>query len=279
MPEGDTIHRAAARLRPAIEGAELLRFEAPRLAGPRPRPGERILEVRAVGKHLQVDFSGGLTLETHMRMTGSWHVVPAGRRWPKPAHLMRCCLVVEGYQAVCFSAPVVRTHATSAKGTVADPVAHLGPDLVVDPGSPEHEAEVVAQCVARMGGLEPSTPIGEVLLDQRIGNGIGNVYKSDVCWHERVHPFAPLGRIDDDVRARLISTAGRLLRANLGPGRRRTVAEGLAVYGRRGSPCRRCGAPVRSDTRGELARVTYWCEHCQTIGTDRGPGPAQTSGQ
>lgn len=263
MPEGDTIHRAAARLRPALEGATLLRFEAPRLAGPRPRVGERIEAVTAIGKHLQVDFSGGITLETHMRMTGSWHVVRQGARWPKPPHLMRCALVVEGYQAVCFSAPVVRTFPTSAKGTASDPIVHLGPDLVLDNGSPEADAAVVELCVSRMRGLDPATPIGEVLLDQRVGNGIGNVYKSDVCWIEQVDPFAPLSSVDEATRARLIATASRLLRANLGPGRRRTVAEGLAVYGRRGSPCRRCGAPIRKNTRGELARITYWCANCQ----------------
>lgn len=261
MPEGDTIHRAAARLRPVLDGAVLLRFEAPRLAGPRPRAGERIDSVEAIGKHLQVNFSGGITLETHMRMTGSWHVVPQGRRWPKPVHLMRCCLVVEGFQAVCFNAPVVRTFATAAKGTAADPVVHLGPDLVVDHG--DGEAAVVEQCVRRMGGLDPATPIGEVLLDQRVGNGIGNVYKSDVCWIEQVNPFAPLSTVDEATRTRLITTASRLLRANLGPGHRRTVAEGLAVYGRRGAPCRRCGGPISKATEGELARLTYWCRHCQ----------------
>ena len=264
MPEGDTIHRAAARLRPVLGGATLLRFEAPRLAGPRPRVGERIDSVVAIGKHLQVNFSGGLTLETHMRMTGSWHVVAQGQRWPKAPHLMRCALVVEGYQAVCFSAPVIRTFPTAARGTASDPIVHLGPDLVLDNGSPEADAAVVAVCVSRMRGLDPATPIGEVLLDQRVGNGIGNVYKSDVCWIEGVDPFAPLSQIGEATRTRLIATASRLLRANLGPGRRRTVAEGLAVYGRRNAPCRRCGAPIRKDTRGELARITYWCANCQT---------------
>ena len=207
MPEGDTIHRAAARLRPVLDGATLLRFEAPRLAGPRPRVGERIDSVAAIGKHLQVDFSGGITLETHMRMTGSWHVVRQGARWPKPPHLMRCAIVVEGYQAVCFSAPVVRTFPTAARGTASDPIVHLGPDLVLDNGSADADAAVVAVCVSRMRGLDPATPIGEVLFDQRVGNGIGNVYKSDVCWIEQVDPFAPLSSVDEATRTRLIATA------------------------------------------------------------------------
>ena len=267
MPEGDTIHKAAARLRPALEGRELTRFEAPRLAGARPRAGERIEVVEAVGKHLLMRVSGGLTLDTHMRMTGSWHLYRDGERWRKPAHLLRCLVSVEGWQAACFSAPVVRTYPTAATGTVSDPTAHLGPDLCVE--HPDMDA-VVSTCVQRMEALDPRTQIGEVLLDQRIGNGIGNVYKSELCWHERVDPFAAMSSVDVATRERLIRLAARLLRANLGPGRRRTVQEGLAVYGRRGSPCRRCGTAIRSDVRGDLARVTYWCPTCQ---------PAQTSGQ
>ena len=260
MPEGDTIHNAAAKLRPALEGQVLERFEAPRLVGRRPRVGETIEVVQAIGKHLQVQFSGGLTLETHMRMTGSWQLYRIGERWRKPGHLMRCMIGVHDHQAVCFQAPVVRTFATVRRGTIDDPVAHLGPDLCLDASA---GAEVIQECVTRMDGLDPTTPIGEVLLDQRIGNGIGNVYKSDVCWHEQVNPFAPLTSVAPAVRTRLIETAGRLLRVNLGSPRRRTVAEGLAVYGRRGEPCRRCGAPIRSRTEGELARITYWCPSCQ----------------
>lgn len=261
MPEGDTIHRAANRLRPALEGAELRSFAAPRLVGPRPRPGERIESVEAVGKHLLIRFSGGLTLDTHMRMTGSWQLIRAGESWRKPKHLVRCYLAVDGWEAVCFSAPVVRTFPTRAAGTVADPTSHLGPDLCAEHPDPE---SVVDACVDRMDPLDPTTPIGEVLLDQRVASGVGNVYKSEVCWHEGVDPFAPLGVVDPDTRRRLVRTSARLLRANLAPGRRRrTVAEGLAVYGRRGEPCRRCGTPIRSDVRGQLARVTYWCPRCQ----------------
>src|SRR5690606_29222073 len=92
MPEGDTLHRAAARLAPALEGQPLRRFEAPRLVGTRPRPGDVIERVEAVGKHLLVRFGSGLVLQTHLRMTGSWHLYRDGERWAKPAHLARVVL-------------------------------------------------------------------------------------------------------------------------------------------------------------------------------------------
>jgi endonuclease-8 len=257
MPEGDTIHRAAGRLRPALEGAELVRFDAPRLVGDRPRPGEWIESVRAEGKHLLVEFSGGLTLDTHMRMTGSWHLHRTGERWRKGAHLMRALIEVPGWAAVCFAAPVVRTFPTARLAARSSPVSHLGPDLCV-PGAD------VDTCLARMGqlGLD-DVSVAEVLLDQRVANGVGNVYKSEVCWARRIDPATPLRLVSDEQRRELIETSARLLQANLGSGPRTTVAGGLAVYGRRGRPCRRCRTPIRVARQGELARVTYWCPSCQ----------------
>ena len=254
VPEGDTIHRTAARLRPALSGQVLRRFEAQRMVGARPRVGESIDVVRAHGKHLLIEFSGGLTLETHMMMTGSWHLYRPGERWRKAGHLVRARLDVEHWVAVCFAAPVVRTFATAGPST---PLDHLGPDLVlVDPDLDE--------CVARIDRLGlGERPVAEVLLDQRVGNGIGNVYKSEVCWAERVDPHAPMGGVPAPAQRRLFGTANRLLLVNLGGGPRRTVAGGLAVYGRRSSGCLRCGTPIRSSVSGEQTRVTYWCPTCQ----------------
>ena len=129
MPEGDTIHRTAQRLAPVLVGEVVRRFEAPQMLGTSPRAGERIDSVEAVGKHLLVRFSGGLTLETHMRMTGSWHLYRRGERWRKGPHLRRCVIETDEWVAVCFSAPVVRTFPTAAEGTGTDPLGHLGPDL------------------------------------------------------------------------------------------------------------------------------------------------------
>ena len=197
-----------------------------------------------MGKHLLVRFSGGLTLETHMRMTGSWHLYRTGERWRKPAHLLRCLVEVPGFQAACFSAPVVRTFPTAAEGTSSDPLAHLGPDLAapLPDGVDALAPEVVATVLARMDAVsDPDRAVGDVLLDQRVGNGIGNVYRSEVCWTCRVSPFRALGAVDEATRAELVVTASRLLRANLSRPDRTTVPGGLAVYGRRGRPCRRCG--------------------------------------
>ena len=111
--------------------------------------------------------------------------------------------------------------------------------------------------------LDPSTPTKVALLDQRVACGVGNVYASEVPFAERVHPATPVGELDAATRRRLLATANRLLVANLQGGPRTTVPGGLAVYGRRGKPCRRCGTPVQSGRLGEQARSTYWCPRCQ----------------
>jgi endonuclease-8 len=263
VPEGDTIWRAATRLRPVLAGAELLRFDAPRLAGDRPPPGTTIEDVEAVGKHLLVHFAGGLSLDTHMRMTGSWHLYRTGERWRKGRHLLRCRLVVAGWEAVCFGAPVVRTYhraGPDGRGRADDPVAHLGPDLCAADAD-------LDEAVARMGTVpEPGTTVAEVLLDQRVAAGIGNVYKSEALFACGVDPFTPIERIDGALRRRLLEVAARMLRRNLTTARRTTVAGppgSVAVYGRQRQPCRRCGTPVRMVRHGAQARSTYWCPRCQ----------------
>lgn len=267
MPEGDSLFRMANRLRPALAGRPMLRFEAPTLRGRRPRVGETIDSVDAVGKYLLIEFSGGLTVATHLRMTGSWHLYAADERWRKPPHLLRVGVWVPDAVAVCFSAPVVRSFVTAHAGSADDPTARLGPDLCTAVGSTPEAIDVVLSNMAAVAGDDPDRTIGEVLLKQQVAAGIGNIYKSEVCWRERVNPFTPVGDLSVDVRRDLIESAAALLQANLGTGRRETVPGGLAVYGLRGRPCRRCGTAIRSTPSDGTNRVTYWCPTCQPKGT------------
>ena len=263
MPEGDSIHRLADRLAPVLVGQPLVRLEAPRAdrLARRPPPGTLVAGVEAVGKHLLVRFGDGSILRTHLRMNGSWHLYRTGEVWRRPAHLMRALVEVPGWVAVCFAAPVVAIEHErgSDRGT-----SHLGPDLA----RAELADEEVDACVQRMAALvEPHEEIGVVLLDQRIACGVGNVFKSEVLWACRVDPFAPIARVDEPTRRDLIATAARLLQANARrSGPRVTHGDGVAVYGRQGRACPRCGSAIRVRRQGEQARSTYWCPHCQ-----RGP--------
>jgi endonuclease VIII len=257
MPEGDTIHRTALTLRRVLAGRTVTAFETPRLRTAAPEPGERIESVEARGKHLLIAFSGGRTLHTHMRMTGSWHTYRTGERWRKPRGSMVVRIATDEAEAVCFSAPVVQV--LDAAGLARQPqLRALGPDLC----SAEIDLEEI---LTRLSTLDPATPIGVALLDQRVAAGIGNVYKSETLWACGVDPFAPMDAIAPDTRRELYTTASRQLRANLDtPFERRTVAGGLAVYERAGRPCRRCGTAIECRRQGDQGRNTWWCPACQT---------------
>lgn len=256
MPEGDTLHRTARTLRQVLAGGTIRRFEVPRLVGATPAPGTTIVGVEARGKHLLIHLGDGTSVRTHLKMTGSWHTYRPDERWRKPAHQARVVIETDDAVAVCFSAPVVEI--VPSEGLDRHPeLARLGPDLC-------REDADLGEAVSRMGEmLDPATEIGVALLDQRVACGIGNVYKSEVLHACRLDPFTPLAEIPAAQREELITTAARQLRANLDGYPRRTVPEGLAVYGRNGRPCRRCRTPVRVRRQGEHARATYWCPSCQ----------------
>ncbi len=259
MPEGDTIHRTAAALRTALVGKAVTRFDAPRLTGPHPSEGRVVEEVTSHGKHLLVRWDDGLVLHTHMRMTGSWHLYRVGERWRKPSTQLRVAIEVADWVAVCFNAPVVETYREFDRHRHPG-FGRLGPDLC------KADADL-ALCVQRMANYEdPDAPIAEVMLDQRIACGVGNVYRSEVLWACALHPFAPVGSLDSEDRAQLINAAARMLRANLaGPNRitNPDVRGGLAVYGRNGQRCARCAETVQVRRVGEHARLLYFCPGCQ----------------
>jgi endonuclease VIII len=258
MPEGDTIHRAARSLRAALAGRELARVEVARNPPPLPAVGATVTGVEARGKHLLVHVSDGLTVHTHQRMTGSWHLYRPGERWQKSPRAARVVLGTATTVAVCFASPVVEI--LDARGLARHPaLRRLGPDLC-DPGADLDDA---ATRLHRLS--EASRPVGEALLDQRIACGVGNVYRCDVLFLHGLHPRTPVGALDADEARALIATSAQLLRDNLDRPRRTTAgAPGtLWVHGRGGAPCRRCATPVEVEPLGEQARFVYWCPTCQ----------------
>jgi len=273
MPEGDTIHRTATTLRRALLGGVVREARAQPQPGLARVPrlerlvGRRIDAVEARGKHLLIRFAGGLSLRTHMRMRGSWHRYRPGESWRLPSARAGAVLATDHAVAVCFDCPEIELL------TDADLARHralrtLGPDLL---GVTFDAADALARLRAR-----PSVALGAALLDQRAAAGIGNVYKSEICFLEGLDPWAPVSSIPDEALLHLLSTARRLLLANAGSASARRVTTGIPVpgsslwvYGRRGRPCRRCGTLILARRQGEQARMTYWCPHCQA---SRGQG-------
>lgn len=271
MPEGDTIFRAAQTLHRVFAGAVVTRFESVfphlnRVDEDHPVAGRTIESVRSQGKHLLMTFSGDLILRTHMRMNGSWHVYPAGAPWRRPARDARIVIRTEAAVAVGFNVPVAEF--LTARELERHPqMRALGSDLL----STAFDAAAVLD---RMRGRR--TPIADVLLDQRVLAGIGNVFKSEILFLAGVNPFVAASALDDDRLRGLIDIARQQLRANVLPssrtlspafGRRTTRSldpnQKLWVYGRGGKPCRRCGALIQSRATGADARLTFWCPECQ----------------
>ena len=261
MPEGDTVHKVAAVLADLLEGRELTAGELRDHPGV-PLAGRRVERVEAVGKHLLVRMNERLELRSHLGMTGSWHRYAPGERWKRPARQASIVLATDDDVVVCFNAKEVEC--LRAGGIRAQDLRRgLGPDLAA---ADEPRLSEILDRARRRAGAD--APLIDVLLDQRIACGIGNVYKSELLFLERLHPERTLGATDDGTLESIYGRARRLLRDNLGPGvritRRRSDGRGgLWVYRRAGRPCLECGAPVETARLGFGRRSTYWCPACQ----------------
>ncbi|HEX6246760.1 MAG TPA: DNA-formamidopyrimidine glycosylase family protein [Nocardioidaceae bacterium] len=274
MPEGDTVWRTALHLDKALSGQILTGtdFRVPAHAT-LDLSGRRVIDTVARGKHLLTRIGEGqdaLTLHTHLKMEGAWHLYRQGTRWRRPAHQARVVLRTEEWTAVGFALGVVEVLPRSAEDSV---VGHLGPDLL----GPDWDLDEALRRV----GAERDRAVGEAILDQRNVAGIGNMYKSELCFLLGVHPWLPVGRVPDV--AALLRQAKRVLEANKMRTAQTTTGDTrrgqqLWVYRRDGQPCRRCGTRIEVAMQGprglgagaeqEAAqagqeRATYWCPSCQ----------------
>ncbi len=258
MPEGDTLFRTAAGLRPHLVGRRVTAARA-RRPGPQVERivGATIEAVESQGKNLLIRFDNGLELRTHLRMNGSWHRYRPGERWRRPEARARLVLEVPGAVAVCFHAPVVELFEQRAEA-LHPALSALGPDLL-DPGFDE---EAVDEAVRRLRDpARAETTISSALLDQHALAGIGNIWRNETLFVERMDPFATVASLGADRVRRLVTTAHRLLTesASLAPGR-----APMRVYRRAGRPCPRCGTLIQSrPLAAEIPRTTYWCPRCQ----------------
>ena len=260
MPEGDTIHHAARRVRAVLVG------QAPdEIATPHPRfgrsrwperlAGRNVEAVDAMGKHLLLRFEGDLVVHSHLRMTGAWRVLRRGERWPRSPRSAWLVLRHGDDEVVQFNGPVLEL--MTAARVRSDPrLAGLGPDLVAPQPFDEQ------RFVRRLREDDPTRNLGDALLDQHIVAGIGNFWKSEACWLAEIDPWRRLAAVSD------AEALGVVL--GIRPLMQRSAETGLqsafrTVYGKAGAPCPRCGAPalIQARGQGDDNRTTYWCPVCQ----------------
>lgn len=259
MPEGDTIHRAATRLKGLLDGQIVERVNS-RWLGPAVNVllGRKISDVDARGKHLLIMFEEGRILHSHMGMTGSWHIYRPGERWQKPPHRAAISLDCPQVCVVCFT-PKQLELLTAASLRRHEYLNRLGPDLLEGPPPEQETLARFRQC--------NNLPIGEVVMNQTVIAGIGNVYKSEVLFQLQLHPLTLVSDLNDEQILALAAKARELMSQNLS-GRPRTTRFALDggryhVYGRSGKPCYRCGTTIELIRQGDLGRTSYFCPQCQ----------------
>ncbi|MEP7360353.1 MAG: DNA-formamidopyrimidine glycosylase family protein [Chloroflexota bacterium] len=268
MPEGDTLARIATALRPILAGKRITSARG-RFGGPRLELviGSTVTDVEARGKHLLIGFDNGLTLHTHLGLHGSWHRYRAGETWRRPLARAVAILDTKDATAVCFDAPTVELIETRA--LAAHPALRaLGSDTATT------QFDLEAALAALRVTHRANTPLGDALIDQSALAGLGNVYRSELPFIERVNPFTPLVQVSDAKLRALVERGAALVKSNSAGGTRVTTTAGspsnVYVYGRTGRPCPRCATRIVSKaTRahpGAPPRRAYWCPSCQ-------PGP------
>jgi endonuclease VIII len=258
VAEGDTIHRNAARIAAAFGDDPLVEASAPNPRSPlrlqrdrlRSLVGRRLERADAHGKHLFLRFEGGLTLHGHQGVSGSWHVherTATRRRPPGGAWVV---LATESSVAAEFGGPrlTLRTEAELRR----DPrLRRLGPDILAADFTPERG-------LAAIRAADQRRQLGELLLDQAVIAGIGNVYKCEACFAAAADPWLRVGGLSDEILLRVLEEAGTMMEAG-----RRTRRRPHRVYRQSGRPCPRCGTRIRSRGQGDSNRITYWCPRCQ----------------
>lgn len=257
MPEGDTIHRAAERIGAVLQGRVPQQILSPqrRHEGerwPAKLEGREVFSVDAYGKHLFLRFDGGLTMHSHLRISGSWSVQRQGERWRRGRSRAWLVLRCEGWEVVQFDGPVLEL--MSDERARRDPrLTRLGPDVLGESFDERRYLELLRED-------DPTRPIGDAILDQRTVAGIGNMWKAEACFAAAVSPWRPQADVADDEALALV----RFCR----PAMQRSVREGNsarphAVYRRAGKACERCGTRIRQRGQWDDNRITYWCPGCQ----------------
>jgi endonuclease-8 len=267
VPEGDTVFLAGRRMDEALAGEVLTRAELrhPRLATA-DLTSRTVVGVASVGKHLFVRFDDGVSLHTHFKMDGMWHLYRPGEKWRGRSHDVRAVLGTARWTAVGYRLHDMALLRTDEEHTL---VGHLGPDLLAEDWSDDMAAEATRRLAAAA-----DEEIASALADQRVMAGVGNLYKAEVCFLLGVSPWTPVRDLPPGTAARAVALSRKLLLRNAFRPEQSTtgeVARGRQhwVYQRTGKACLRCGTAIRSGEQGSYVPVrhTWYCPKCQ-------PGPA-----
>ncbi|MEE2755394.1 MAG: DNA-formamidopyrimidine glycosylase family protein [Myxococcota bacterium] len=257
MPEGDSIHRLANRFNTQCEGSKICKVTARQVHRSDRLLGAGVLTTEALGKHLLIHLDNDHIIHTHLGREGRW-IFKRTQELRRASNGLRLRLVFKNITADCLDPRTIEvlTHDELRRHQL---LGGLGPDIL-------SQSTDWAQIYERIKRKQPMS-VADMLLDQSICSGIGNVYKSEVLFLEQRHPLtAPSALQATEIKA-LYQRARRLMRRNLGANPRRTRwADGpkLWVYNRNKAPCLVCGTLIGRFRQGQPPRSTYLCRTCQS---------------
>ena len=259
VPEGDSIHRIAALLAPRLTGRRLERVTTQGLV--REAGGRTVTKVTAHGKHLVIELDNGAYLRAHLGMNGRFRAYDRAAGEAMLARLSpgraSLALVTEDGVYVWIGAPQIEV-AQRRDPRRGMAVGTLGPDVLAADFDPWGAADRAAEHGARQ--------IADVVLDQNVVAGIGNIYKCEALFIAGVDPRTPVAQIERRALEAIYAAAHRLMAASLEASRSVPVGSSVrdhAVYGRTGKPCLRCGSSIACYSLGEPPRWTWSCPVCQ----------------
>ncbi len=258
MSVGELV-RTASVMRTALVGRPMLRFDAIELVGPVPQAGRMVEVVEAVGKHIEVMWDDGLVLDTHLKGRSEWHVYRQGAPWHRSWEHLRASIQNEEWVAVCFDATSVETYRQYDRARHPG-LGRLGPDLA----RPDVDLREVVELL--LSYPDPEARLRDVIVDQHVMRGVGNVYRCEVLWATELSPWAHIADLTHHDALLIVNAAAAMVRGNIGRVRRSTTTHtsgGLAVYGRCGQACIRCKDTIESRPVGRRGRTLYWCPGCQ----------------
>jgi endonuclease-8 len=255
-------------MRTALVGRPMVRFDAPILIGPSPQAGRMVELVEARGKHLEVMWDDGLVLDTHLKGSSEWHVYRPGAPWRRSWDQLRASIETDDWVAVCFNASNVETY-RQPDGQRHPGRGRLGPDLNAASADLPEAVDLL------LSYPDPEARLRDVMVDQHVMRGVGNVYRCEVLWATELSPWTHMSDLTHHDAVMIVNTAAKMIRVNRGRVRRATTSHtdaGLTVYGRCGQGCIRCHETIESRPVGRSGRMLYWCPGCQ-VRLDRRHAP------
>jgi endonuclease VIII len=259
MPEGHTIHRAARDQRPMLAG-KVLSVASPQgrfYEGAARLDGTRCVAVEAYGKHLIYQFENEMALHIHLGLFGRFRTAKIPAAEPRGEVRVR---MVSTTHVVDINGP--NTCEVLDPAELATLTERIGPDVLRKDAKPDLAFARIAKS---------KTSIGQLLMDQAVIGGIGNIYRTEILWRQGVHPLTPGNAITREVFDALWLDSVKLLEIGVKNNAIITVdgvKKSRSKYGERVNifnkpECPKCAGEIQ---KFEIAkRRAFMCETCQSF--------------